>query len=83
MKDIRKMTGVIVMATIVILSLYDVYAYTEGGTEGTISHVLMTWGYNYPMIPFAAGVLVGHFWWRIRNVKGYENLGQARDVSDK
>ncbi len=81
--NIRKLTASVVMLTIVVLALYDVYAFTEGGTEGTISHLLMTWGYNYPMVPFVGGVLVGHFWWRIREVKGYENLGKTGNVSDK
>jgi hypothetical protein len=64
--NIRKLTGIVVMSTVVILSLYDVYAFTEGGTEGTISHVLMTWSYAHPAFTFAFGFLCGHLFWRIR-----------------
>lgn len=64
--SVRKLTGAVVMATVVILSLYDVYAYIEGGTEGTISHLILSWSYSHPMVPFIGGLLSGHFWWRIR-----------------
>jgi hypothetical protein len=50
--NIRKLISVVVMVTIVVLALYDVYAYTEGGTEGTISHLILSWSYAHPMVPF-------------------------------
>jgi len=64
--SIAKTTGIVITGAILTLGLYDVYAYMEGGTEGTISHVLMSWSYNHPAFTFAFGFLCGHLFWRIR-----------------
>jgi len=44
-----------------------------GGTEATISFQMFAWSYKYPIFTFACGlfpgVLVGHFFWRIRDTK--------------
>ena len=64
--DIRKLTGSVIVVSIAILAIYDVYAYVEGGTEGTISHVIMSWSYAHPAFTFSFGFLCGHLFWRIK-----------------
>lgn len=44
--------------------MYDVWAlYRNGGTQ-TVSAVLQAWAAQYPMLPFAFGVLTGHLFWK-------------------
>ena len=61
--------GVIVLA---ILG-YDVIAIANGGTEASISSIIITWSYKMPFFTFCAGffpgVLVGHLFWRMRTNK--------------
>lgn len=64
--NVRKLTGSVIVVAILVLAIYDVYAYMEGGTEGTISHVIMSWSYSHPAFTFAFGFLCGHLFWRIR-----------------
>lgn len=54
------MTLNVIIATIIIVLLYDVYAVFKGGFTNTISWVIYSNSLKYPVIPFAAGVLCGH-----------------------
>lgn len=42
---------------------YDIYIGINYGTASTISWVTWTTAKNYPIIPFAAGILCGHLFW--------------------
>lgn len=52
---------------------YDLWAISKEGTEASISFMFLEWSYKYPMFTwtmgFAPGLLVGHFFWRIRDTK--------------
>ena len=61
---VKQVTYIIIVATIVALGGYDIYAIIEGGAQSTISCVVINAAYKYPIIPFAVGVLCGHFFWR-------------------
>lgn len=39
----------------------DVFLYFSG--RETISQVIWRWSQNYPMVPFVAGLLMGHWFW--------------------
>lgn len=75
--DIKKKTALFVVGTMFLMSViwvgYDVYAIIEGGTEASISYMFYSWSYKYPIFTwsmgFLPGVLVGHFFWRIRDTK--------------
>lgn len=62
-----------VVLSVLIVGGYDVYAIIQGGTEASISFMVYQWSYKYPIFTFACGffpgVLVGHFFWRIRDTK--------------
>ena len=66
--------------TIVVVGGYDIYAISEGGTEATISFMVFQWSYKYPIFTwfcgFIPGLLVGHFFWRIRDTK------TTKEISD-
>jgi uncharacterized membrane protein YuzA (DUF378 family) len=58
-----KATKLTIIATVVALSGYDVYAFVEGGVDSTISRVVYGWAVDYPIVGVAAGVLIGHLFW--------------------
>ena len=65
----KKMTVLFVMIIIVAIAVYDAIAITKGGTEASISHLLITWSYEFPAFTFAMGFTMGHLFWKIRDVK--------------
>lgn len=62
-------TGIIVMAVIFLLIIYDIYAYSQGGQKATISWLIYDSSHEHPLIPFATGVLCGHFFWNLKRKK--------------
>lgn len=65
-KDFRKegkmtdTTSIFIVAALVIIIGYDVYAAIKGGEPNTISWKIVFWSRTQPLIPFAAGLLMGH-----------------------
>lgn len=57
------MTAAVIVFTIFALITYDIIAVVRGGFENTISWLIFSSAKLYPIIPFAAGVLCGHFFW--------------------
>jgi len=55
----KKLTAWVIVAAILILSGYDIYAATEAG--GTITAVIRRAAFDNPTIPFAFGYLMAHF----------------------
>jgi hypothetical protein len=58
--------------------VYDIFAISGGGTEASISFMIYEWSYKYPIFTwlcgFGPGVLVGHFFWRIRDTDRTKQL---------
>lgn len=67
--NIRSITSIVILSAVVILLGYDVFAIYKGGTEASISHMVIEWSYKYPIFTFSFGVLCGHFFWRVRGGK--------------
>lgn len=72
MKDTTKVvTFVIIPLLIVAILAYDVYAILIGGTEASISALLIKSSYEMPFMVFSIGffigILVGHLFWRLRS----------------
>jgi hypothetical protein len=59
-------TWTLIVATIAIWSVYDVFAAIHFGTSSTISWQVYSWSQTFPFIAFAGGVLCGHFWAQMR-----------------
>ncbi len=57
------MTLAVIIAAVILLVAYDIFAVFSGGPQNTISWKLMTWSQRFPIIPFVGGVLAGHWWW--------------------
>lgn len=75
-----KLTGFVILGAIILLGAYDTFAFLKGGTEATISHVLLMWSYDYPIFTFSFGVLVGHLFWRTRDTGETKRLGKTTDA---
>jgi len=83
--SIKKITQLVTFAIIPLLILlilaYDVYAILVGGTEASISSLIITASYKMPfmtfMIGFLNGVLVGHLFWRMRSNKDTKEIDNA------
>lgn len=72
---IKKITAYVTFAIIPLLIIiilgYDVYAIAKGGTEASISSLLISSAYKMPfmvyMIGLFNGILVGHLFWRMKS----------------
>lgn len=64
-----KVTLAIVIAVVVILA-YDAVAIMNGGTEASISSLIITLSYKQPLVPalvgWFIGLLMGHLFWRMK-----------------
>lgn len=74
--DIRKITSIVIAIIIIIIAIYDVYAIMKGGTEASISMVMIGWSYKYPAFTFLMGFTMGHLFWRVRDNKYTKELGK-------
>lgn len=52
-------------AGITLVLGYEAYAVMNSMPGDTLSEFVWRYG-QHPMVSFAAGVLVGHFWWQSR-----------------
>lgn len=59
----RKITLLVITFVVFVLIFYDIWICINYGAVSTISYVTWTSAKNYPIIPFAAGVLCGHLFW--------------------
>lgn len=51
------------LTMMMIVGMWDIYAYATNDPEGTVSNIIGTWGEQFPMLSVAIGVLVGHLFW--------------------
>lgn len=57
----KRITVIIVIVAVILLSLYDIVAAIYGGDGSTISEVIRNAAYKAPIVPFVFGVLCGHW----------------------
>jgi hypothetical protein len=61
--DTKMITSVLMVAVVVLMIGWDVYVAFTPVKGDTISEILRQIARNHPMIPFALGVLIGHWFW--------------------
>ena len=66
MTFIQKVTSIFIISVTVLVIAFDVYVYTRGGTDATVSWAIFSVSYRHPMIPFSVGVLCGHLFWQMK-----------------
>lgn len=62
----KALTGKILAILVLVLIVYDVIAIQKGGTEASISSVIIAFAYKMPIFTFLFGVVCGHLFWRMR-----------------
>lgn len=73
--NFKKIVPIFIAVTVIAVLAVDVWLLAKGGTEATISHWMIVSSYQYPLIPFFWGFLMGHFFWRLRDTKDTGKLG--------
>lgn len=57
----KNTTGLILLILMIVLGIYDFWAYVVGGNYSTISRVMHNAGMDSPSIILVIGYLLGHF----------------------
>jgi hypothetical protein len=65
MTKTRKITIAFIVACTFLIIAYDIYAVLAGGIDGTVSAVIFDYSREYPIIPFAFGIMAGHFFFDV------------------
>lgn len=79
----KNLTMKFTVGMFIVIAIYDVFAMAIGGTENSISHLMITAAYHYPIFPFLMGVLVGHLFWRMRDTKATAEIAKTIVGEDK
>ena len=61
--DWRRVTKILLIVTAVIWIIYDLFPFADPARGDTISEVIMQWSLHVFSLPYAFGVLIGHFLW--------------------
>jgi len=75
----KKWTAIFIVSVIVSIAVYDGIAIANGGTEASVSHMLITWSYQYPAFTFLMGFAMGHLFWRMRDTQVTAELTKHED----
>jgi hypothetical protein len=60
----RRITQICIGVVVVFLASYDIFVYVHtGNVQTTISRVTLAWSREWPIVPFAVGVVCGHLFW--------------------
>lgn len=61
----RKLTGILIMVSVFIIAVYDIFIIEKGGKMASISQVMIDYSYQYPIGVLAIGIVLGHLFWRM------------------
>ena len=75
----KNVTVKILAILLLALLVYDVVAIQIGGTEASISSVIITFAYKMPVFTFLSGVVCGHLFWRMRTNKDTQKIDQEKE----
>lgn len=64
---IKTITMIFSIVTLIIVLAYDGYAVFVGGTEASISSLIINFSYKMPMFTFLCGFTCGHLFWKMRS----------------
>ena len=73
----RSVTKYVTAGVIVALLIYDVVAIQLGGTESSVSQIIIEWSYSVPAFTFGIGFIMGHLFWRLRDNDRTKKLGKG------
>jgi H+/Cl- antiporter ClcA len=50
-------------AVIILVTAWDLWVQWRGDSTHTVSSIIRGWAVQWPLLPFATGVIVGHLFW--------------------
>ena len=65
----KKSTIVFILIALICILGFDGFQAYQGGKEATISWVIYESAYKWPIIPLLFGILMGHFFYQMRDPK--------------
>ena len=74
----KNITVKVLAVLLLALLVYDVVAIHIGGTEASISSVIITFAYKMPVFTFLAGVVCGHLFWRMRTNNDTKKIDEEK-----
>ena len=63
LRTTAQITAAVLVACVLLLVVFDLYMAANNVPGDTISEVVRSWAARHPVIPFAFGVVMGHFFW--------------------
>lgn len=66
---VRRISATLIIVTIVVWIVWDIPAALMAGTYGTESAVIRDWATTHPAFGYAIGVLAGHWFWNVPEIK--------------
>lgn len=82
-KATRFVTIILIPVLITLILAYDFVAVVKGGSEASISSLIIRYSYKMPffvyMVGLFNGILVGHLFWRMRSNEDTKEIdGQGK-----
>ena len=74
----KNITIKILAVLLLALLVYDVVAIQIGGTEASVSSVIITFAYKMPVFTFLSGVVCGHLFWRMRTNNDTKKIDEEK-----
>jgi len=56
-------TKIFILVITVMIIIFDIIVYVKGGAHATISHQVLEWSKEWPVLVYTAGILCGHLLW--------------------
>ena len=69
MNKSQKITAIFIGIITLVVIIFDIIVLCNPGENDTVSYVVQMLAHKYPIIPLAAGILCGHFFWPIKGDK--------------
>lgn len=73
----RTITQIFIILTCLIWIVWDIVVYTKYGNPSTISATVWRYSWHLPSIPFAFGILMGHFFFELKAPTAYPDQGNT------
>jgi hypothetical protein len=74
------MTELLILATVVIWVVYDIWIYVTKGDAWTESATIQKWAYRIPGIALLLGILMGHFFFQITGPTLLQKDAEGRHI---
>jgi len=56
--------AIFLLFVLTLVGLFDIVSAFHGRGTNTVSDYIQSWSIKFPLIPFLAGLLAGHLWFK-------------------